>query len=682
MPNKKFVDREALKAFRKKTDDKYVIEGEYSPQTKVGYADEAKNLTPYGDNSGADLDNAYVMQTTGGGSDVGSVAYQRSLRGNSVLWNQFTPETAISKAPNGLTISKPANSHTITISGTANADAGVGIFSNNRLQTGHKVLFLFKNYEKTGTQMNLFIDANYSNWIPLGSTNPTVIKTITYDLNLQVGYSNGNTYGYVFDLEIFDLTAMFGAGNEPTTAQEFIRLFPLPYYEYNIGTLLSCKTNKVRNVGYNAYDNANPNAYIKVVAGQKYTLEGSGSVTLYDGNKTALSDTFTSGSNLPNNCQYVTISGGNSTTCFHLTCDGSRTGYAPYQKWEYDMPDVELKSVGKDYYEYINPDGEYKSFTVTKIETTDLDFSSLDWNFSSQSGSSSFFYASIPSAFRGLYSAYLVGKYRKGTVITTNEEDCVIDVVGTLFRIRDLSCGSSTTKLVAQLTRAVAYGASVRTVTQNDAYKYQESQKIDDFGTQEALSSVTESASSPIIPQRFNFFYPVDYKAFIDSLGERVDIDYDASQLVSQEQLTAEKNKTDIQWEQSITLVPSGGNLSLHNANNRIFIKNNILYIEIHTQFSLADGNTLTVANVEVTIPSEYGSKIYDLYGNKLSESVVTNGGIAIFVGYLSSQQQMYAINVIHTDVNKLTINLSAISFTASTLSYPVLSVRGFVALR
>ena len=78
----KIVNRENLKAFRQKLDDKYVIEGEYSPETKVGYADESGALTPYGENSGANDTTPFVFQSTGGSSDVGSKAYLRALRGN------------------------------------------------------------------------------------------------------------------------------------------------------------------------------------------------------------------------------------------------------------------------------------------------------------------------------------------------------------------------------------------------------------------------------------------------------------------------------------------------------------------------------------------------------------------------------------------------------------------------
>lgn len=44
---------------------------------------------------------------------------------------------------------------------------------------------------------------------------------------------------------LFDLTLMFGAGNEPTTVAEFEAMFPSDYYPYNAGTLLSAGATEV-----------------------------------------------------------------------------------------------------------------------------------------------------------------------------------------------------------------------------------------------------------------------------------------------------------------------------------------------------------------------------------------------------------------------------------------------------
>ena len=52
--------------------------------------------------------------------------------------------------------------------------------------------------------------------------------------------------------EIFDLTQMFGAGNEPSTVEEFEKIFPAEYYPYNAGEIVSAGVTEVV-VGDTAY---------------------------------------------------------------------------------------------------------------------------------------------------------------------------------------------------------------------------------------------------------------------------------------------------------------------------------------------------------------------------------------------------------------------------------------------
>lgn len=57
---------------------------------------------------------------------------------------------------------------------------------------------------------------------------------------------NGNTYDNVSARpEIFNLTKMFGAGNEPSTVEEFEKMFPSDYYPYNAGEIVSAGTEEV-----------------------------------------------------------------------------------------------------------------------------------------------------------------------------------------------------------------------------------------------------------------------------------------------------------------------------------------------------------------------------------------------------------------------------------------------------
>lgn len=60
-------------------------------------------------------------------------------------------------------------------------------------------------------------------------------------INSFLYISSGVTVDEIITPQLFDLTTMFGAGNEPQTIEEFRRLFPKDYYPYDAGTLRTVK---------------------------------------------------------------------------------------------------------------------------------------------------------------------------------------------------------------------------------------------------------------------------------------------------------------------------------------------------------------------------------------------------------------------------------------------------------
>ena len=76
-----------------------------------------------------------------------------------------------------------------------------------------------KDNEWTTEQNILTMDADYT--------------VLTIGTNSSTASGDYAEYRNVF---VCDLTAMFGAGNEPATVADFIALFPKSYYEYNAGT--------------------------------------------------------------------------------------------------------------------------------------------------------------------------------------------------------------------------------------------------------------------------------------------------------------------------------------------------------------------------------------------------------------------------------------------------------------
>jgi hypothetical protein len=62
------------------------------------------------------------------------------------------------------------------------------------------------------------------------------------------------SYIYFKNIQLFDLTLMFGAGNEPSTVAEFEAIFPEPYYAYDAGRLLNFNPAGLKTVGFNLWD--------------------------------------------------------------------------------------------------------------------------------------------------------------------------------------------------------------------------------------------------------------------------------------------------------------------------------------------------------------------------------------------------------------------------------------------
>lgn len=69
----------------------------------------------------------------------------------------------------------------------------------------------------------------------------------------------------------FDLTQMFGAGNEPATVEEFKALFPNDYYDYNAGELVSMTFNGLFANGFNQFNGE----YAEVLPNNTYYLGGT-----------------------------------------------------------------------------------------------------------------------------------------------------------------------------------------------------------------------------------------------------------------------------------------------------------------------------------------------------------------------------------------------------------------------
>lgn len=159
-----------------------------------------------------------TRDSTGSGA-----ATVRSVQGAAVAWNQIVPDATAHK------------------SGTATSSTWLQT-GNFAMTSGHKYLLI-----RSGVYLS-----SYNTCRIVSTASPTVIYGLAPDTSSKQGIifdctDTRDTYfvqawvtsdeTYDFWLNVYDLTQMFGSGNEPTTVAEFEAMFPASYYPYSAPTL-------------------------------------------------------------------------------------------------------------------------------------------------------------------------------------------------------------------------------------------------------------------------------------------------------------------------------------------------------------------------------------------------------------------------------------------------------------
>lgn len=197
------------------------------------------------------------------------LASVEKIGGRTLTWNQLIQNGDFSLnsmwSAVGSTISVEGNTGIFTATEAAltnNKIEAYQILSGNVVK-GHKYCVRF--------EYNLSVDINDQSVLNLGSVSTKIpvvgagtwgkfnsIATVNVASNIFDLYfffdslSVGDTVK-LRNVQLFDLTQMFGSGNEPSTPEEFEAMFPADYYPYNEGGLLSMPVNEVRAIGQNLY---------------------------------------------------------------------------------------------------------------------------------------------------------------------------------------------------------------------------------------------------------------------------------------------------------------------------------------------------------------------------------------------------------------------------------------------
>lgn len=182
-------------------------------------------------------DTEAYQKTIPTGAKVASV---KSIGGKTIVWNQLNlnKENSVTRGGISFTNNKDGS---WTITGTCSAPDGnsantiIYLFSN-KFVSGHKYLLKADKY----------FGENYGFAINGASAPLKKAIIINYSFNPIIFVKDKVTVDNVtMRMNIFDLTQMFGAGNEPSTPEKFEAMFPADYYPYNAGELMSASVNEV-----------------------------------------------------------------------------------------------------------------------------------------------------------------------------------------------------------------------------------------------------------------------------------------------------------------------------------------------------------------------------------------------------------------------------------------------------
>ncbi len=338
----------------------------------------------------------------------------KKIGGRTVVWNQLIDYSIFSNYTNNGVYYKNNNDGTITI--IRNSAQGNSSYSR-KLTKQVKVEKNHIYYSDCFYDDARIIDG-------LKSLQPSIgTATDNGVIDLRLCVKQDIELPLTIPITLFDFTKMFGAGNEPSTPEEFEALFPENYYEYNEGTLMSMPVNEVVEKGKNLFDekmelgliNYDVNSenfgknitsknqlrstnYIPVEPNAQYFLNSDRAIAfLYDVERKiiktgsngylSMGKLFTTPSNARYLRFYLTKEYGITYNSDLMLTKGATSAYSPYHKNTYPIPQAILDldgygdGVSDDVYNYV--DWEEKKYHK-RVGRVDL--GSLVWTAGSKYG--------------------------------------------------------------------------------------------------------------------------------------------------------------------------------------------------------------------------------------------------------------------------------------------------------
>jgi len=600
-----------------------VIDDIKTGQTVVAKAQTAKQLDNVGPDSGTTQEEPFIFQATATengmspDTETAPIAKQLEKQGNSVVVNQLVKnpdfssegEWARSSSDYGtLSISSGVATWTCTTQPTAFHQTGiVGSSNYMSIPYNHKVLAIARVrssiahtvaiYGMIGGE-NTYYYANSvsaNTWtllIGLISDRASADKVIT---RAKVCFSGDisdvavNTtlevdYCYFIDLTQWGFTAD-ELTDITTTPSHFFRYYA-GSLAYNAGTLTNANSRYLDCIGRNQFDEVwqtgtidntgaitSSSSYCvstnlqRLIPGAEYHIRKNSGYNLWfyyydkDGNYIPPYSSSIGASQkitgIPSNAFYYRIVWAGTTYANDITIslyyeDG--TGYDqyyPYVKNSYDTGTETLLSAGS-VRDVKLPSGEI----THKVDTLTLDGSS-DEGWSLQGTETNYVRFAIPrgTAKAGTSNVKNNWGYDIITIAPSSSDTGMKIWISpsyiNVFIPTSLSISTVSAFETYLSSHNLVLNFELDTYTTEEGTSFAENVEVDNYGSMSWRSATT--------PQGCKFFYPADYVEFIDSIGMRDDIEFDASKIASTTQLASEE--TARQGQDTILLNAIGGTL-------------------------------------------------------------------------------------------------------------------------
>lgn len=159
------------------------------------------------------------------------MAYKKLIKVSNVCQLLGKSKFLATQTINGVTFTNNGDG-TITVNGTATKSSSIGTEIKNWTPIiGHKILV---SGCPEGGGANTFSLGAFNQRGAIDYGNGAIGSVITTGKWFGIIFNSGVTFdNLIFKPQLFDLTEMYGAGNEPTTVEQFRQDFPEELYDYS-----------------------------------------------------------------------------------------------------------------------------------------------------------------------------------------------------------------------------------------------------------------------------------------------------------------------------------------------------------------------------------------------------------------------------------------------------------------